>query len=75
MEKSNEYYKEHPIEFIEDLHSVKLLPYQKIILQKISENPNEKWVFYGGRMLGKRFTEDAIKDYRKLMRGEIDEKI
>jgi hypothetical protein len=42
MEKSIEYYKDHPIKFIEDLYNIKLLPYQKLILQKIYEKPDSK---------------------------------
>jgi nickel-dependent lactate racemase len=70
MNKSKEYYKEHPVEFIEDLYDVKLLQYQKEILLKIHNNPDGEWYLYGGRMQGRRFILNAVEDYRKIIRSE-----
>ena len=66
MDRDLSFYKENPIEYIEDTQNVKLLEYQKEILQKIYDSVKVPSHIIMPKRSGKKFTMKMIDEIIKL---------
>lgn len=60
--KSIEYYKNHPVEYIEEIIGVKLHYHQKVMIESFFRGDGRVFVAYG-RMNGRRTLHYAVKSY------------
>lgn len=56
-----EYYKEHPDEFVKEFMGVELFPWQTQMLKEIIKNPNHQYHVCFGRISGRKIFYEAIK--------------
>ena len=66
-----EKYKNNPIAFIEDFYSIKLLPYQKVILNAINRIGNRQEYFIQSRINQKKWLANLQLEYMKVMKMDF----